>query len=187
MKLWRFFLKNEFNNKFQLIAMTTDKKIADAFRLGRNNEFIERVGDFDEDELSEYLVQYRGNVLRYESIKTYLNKNTDNQTPISVDVLMTEHQSMTIDELMDSGVYGLLEFNLINPEIFNDSLFKSLKYLDYIDAYQLITGYTVDGSDDFPDVNWKFDALALFMLVYQDELDETHFLETVRYKKRDVD
>ena len=192
MKLWRFFEKTDIKTKEPILtALTTDKDIADAFRIGRNMEkFYERIDKFyDEDELDEYIKMKRGAVLRYEPVKTYLNKNTNRQTPIEVEILLTEYELMSLMELAESGVFGLLEYSMIRPDIFSDGLYNALKYIDYVDAYKLLTMTTdlADDDWDIPDINWNFDMLALFMIMFDEFIDSDGFIKTVKYKKRDTD
>ena len=192
MKLWRFFEKTDIKTKEPILtALTTDKDIADAFRIGRNMEkFYERIDKFyDEDEIDEYIKMNRGAVLRYETVKTYLNKNTNRQTPIEVEILLTEYELMSLMELAESGVFGLLEYSMIRPDIFSDNLYNALKYIDYVDAYKLLTMTTdlADDDWDIPDINWNFDMLGLFMMMFDDFIDSDGFIKTVKYKKRDTD
>ena len=192
MKLWRFFEKTDIKTKEPILtALTTDKDIADAFRIGRNMEkFYERIDKFyDEDEIDEYIKMNRGAVLRYETVKTYLNKNTNRQTPIEVEILLTEYELMSLMELAESGVFGLLEYSMIRPDIFSDSLYNALKYIDYVDAYKLLTMTTdlADDDWDIPDINWNFDMLGLFMIMFDEFIDGDGFIKTVKYKKRDTD
>lgn len=189
-KVWRFFDKMSGLSKPTLVAMTTEKKLAKDYVTSRDMEnIIQRVDKFDEDELLDYLQDNRKAVLRYETLQSYLNKNTDRQTPIKVDVLMTEFEYMTIDELAESGVFGLLEYTMVRPDIFKKSIIDALKEIDYVDAYKLLNMDTVMCSGDeweIPDINWNFDMLALFMFVYDENLNHDGFLETIRYKKRDT-
>ena len=191
-KVWRFFEYSKGLKKPNLIAITTDKKIAKMYIAGRNkNSMIQRVDKFDNDELVEYLNDNRNAILRIENFKTYIDKNTDRQTPIEVEVVATEFEIMTVEELAESGIYGLLEYSMIRPDIFDKSTFKALKEIDYVDAYKLLNMDTFmpSGGDnwDIPDINWNFDMLALFMFVYDEYLDHDEFLNTIKYKKRNID
>ena len=174
----------DLNIKYALYAITPVKDDAKTFKKSRNmDQFISRDIDVDEEEYDQYLLRNRGKILNRYWLQSYKDKNTDNQTPYWINVLMTENELNFTIETTDSGTVLNRISNYIPIDIFDSKTKKSLYTLRYHKAMQSALSMTASeklsymdfGEGDFWDTGLSFDMFAIFMLLYQNTFSVDFF------------
>lgn len=179
--------------KYALYAITPVKDDAKVFKKSRNmDQFISRDIDVDDDEYDHYLLRNRGKILGRYWIQSYKDKNTDNQTPYWINVLMTENELNFTMETTDSGSVLNRITNYIPIDIFDGKAKKSLYSLRYHkamhSALSMIASSKLDfmpmDDGDFWDTGLSFDMFAVFMLLYQSTFSVDFFeFTTISYEQ----
>ena len=190
MNVWRFFRVpdnlDDYDNirskdKFPLYAITTNKKDMKSFLLGRRNEsFICKKSEQDKDEVIEYLNKNRGKVLKYYRLYTY--KGNDLRKSVKIEVLMCEDEYNIMSELMET--YSIFnDIPYVTPDVFTKKVQKHLIKIQYVSSYQLFTSNTLDTIDvDYPNLDFEYDELGVFVEIFDIILDEINFPKTIRYR-----
>ena len=163
--------------KYALYAITPVKDDAKTFKKSRNMSFfIEREIDVDEEDADQYLLRHRGQILNRYWMISYQNKNTDNQTPYWMQILMTENELNFTMETSDSGSILNRISNWVPIDIFDGKTKKALYKLRYDKAMQCALSMSASeklenlvsfDQGDFWDIGLSFDMFAIFMILYQ--------------------
>lgn len=198
MTIWMFFRVSEcydelksisLKDKIPLYAITTDKKKAKIFKKSRKeSRFICKKVDADSDEGKTYLKDCRGKILKYYKLKTFPTKEKNNRK--NVKVLMTDFEMEELDSMIDT--YGIVTWMpFVSPRVFKGQKIQSLlDRIDFIDCYKIarsadglddIEPYFVTGSEEYPWLQWTFDELAVFLLLYGEDLNIDTFIQAVKY------
>ena len=174
----------DLNVKYALYAITTVKDDAKAFKKSRNmDKFIQRDIEIDEEDCDEYLLHHRGHLLKYYWLQSYKDKNTDNQTPYWIHVLMTENELNFTIETTDSGAILNRISAFIQIDLFDGKTKKALYKLRYDKAMQSVLSMTASerldfmppDEGDFWDTGLSFDMFAIFMILYQNTFSVDFF------------
>lgn len=178
--------------KYSLYAITPTKKDAKIFKKSRNmDKFIMRVIDIDEEDgYDEYMIHNRGKILSWYWLESYRNKNTKNQEPFWVHVLITENELNFTIEMTDSGaILNRLE-HVIPIEYFEGEMKEALYDLRYDKVVRMVMGMQLINQDtelnseayeyydSFFDTGIKFDMFAVFLLLYEDTFSTDFFTFT---------
>lgn len=173
--------------KYALYAITPTKKDAKIFQKTRDmNQFIMRVIDVDEDEgYDEYLIRNRAHLLQYYWLESYKDKNTDNQTPYWIHVLITENELNFTMEVSDSGSILNRLNGFVPIDIFDEKPKNALYHLRYHKVIQSIVNTTMtekfeyhSEENDFWDLGLSFDMFGIFLILYQHTFSTDFFSHT---------
>lgn len=186
MKLWRFFKKEvdsdniddgverDVSTKYPLYATTTDKNKAKVFMKQRNMDvFIVRVSDIERDEYLEYMQGVRGTDIIEKELVTVKNKYTDKMKEMYVNMMVTMNEKVVIEEPYFLQEQDWWLFEAPSPLIFNKSIQKALKMLDYNILFKLFTNESLpefDEDDDIPAPAWLYDDVGVFISICGDTL-----------------
>lgn len=183
--------------KYPLYAITPVKDDAKVFRKSRDmNKFIERVIDVDDDGYDHYLLIHRSQILNRYWLESFKDKNTNNQTPYWINILMTENELNFTMETTDTGSILNHISNYIPIDIFDGKSKKSLYTLRYDKAmYSALSTTSIEklvqieyNEGDFWDTGLSFDMFAIFMMLYQSTFSVDFFEFTkISYEKPEGD
>ena len=187
MKIWKFIKKPgkddpfQYDNieyKYPVYAIASNKKDAKEFIRTRNQDkFIKIVHDLEEDEYTEYLNAHRGKLLSNVKLETIKGKNTNNQIPMEVDVLITDSELNFVMEMVDTaGILNIIK-NWIPIDIFRDDIREALSNLNY-DKAATFSGYgNVNADFDMIyEIGYSFDQFGTFLALYGDTMSDDFFM-----------
>ena len=174
MKVWKFYLipeKDNQNKRYDLYAITNNKKYAKRFKEERNMDmFIERCTDEDKSDYIKFINDNRHCALIIKELMTRdVYKNGYIGTK-KVEVLLTiyEHENCDTENIvidtMEDGMWN----SAIPYRVYKKKLLNSLRLLDYVSNYKLYSldfnNMVIDPEDDdysAPDI--YIDELGLFI------------------------
>lgn len=176
------------DQKYALYAITPTKQLAKIFQKSRDmNQFIMRVINCDDgDDYDMYLMRNRSRLLNWYWLQSYRNKNTDNQEPYWVHVVMTENEINFTTETTDTGTILNRLRSFIPVDVFQGKTKEALYRLRYNKAMSAVLSLSdeelpfIERPDDgdYWDTGLSFDMFAIFMLLYRTTFSTDFFAYT---------
>ena len=175
MRVWRFYFKQERadnKNKYDLYAVTNNKKYAKKFMSERNmNLFIVKSSKVTKEEFLKFANDNRGALLDYYELVTKSIDNNHKYTHTKVKVLATEYEWQSCDSdtvlndiLIDNDWSGAISY-----KVYKDKIIKSLRVLEYVSSYKLYnyTSTLIDPvDDDYSAPDMWVDELGTFLRIF---------------------
>lgn len=156
MKIWRFYLKPDKDNKnkhYDLYAITNKKEYAKHFMKTRDmKRFIVKCSKDDKETYRDFANENRAQVLdEHELVTKTVNKN-GLYGSTKVDFIMTEaeYQTCNGDEFMDVNIDTESfweERECLPPKVFKDKIKDALIYLEYGSHYSIFNANKLDDID----------------------------------------
>ena len=177
MKVWRFYLKPEKNSerrKYELYAITNNKKFAEKFMKERDmDKFVMKCTKETKEEYAEFA---NNNLTLVLGMRTYLTKMLDsnnNYRTKDVDILSTEYEEQSCDSdfiTMDIMTEG--EWEYAPPyNIYKNKIIKALRKLEYVSSYKLYRSeydatFIDPNDDDYSAPDLWIDELGIFLRTF---------------------
>lgn len=198
MKIYTFFKKPDddmlhddsipLSQKYALYAVTPTKSLAKIFQKSRDmNQFIMQTIECDEgEEYDMYLLRNRSRLLNWYWLISYRNKNTDNQEPYWIHVVLTANELDFTMETTDTGAILNRIDSYIPVDLFEGKTKDALHKLKYHKAMASVLAFStedlpfIDKPDDgdFWDIGLTFDMFAIFMVLYKSTFSTDFFDHT---------
>ena len=175
MKVWRFYLRrenSESKNKYELYAVTNNKKYAKKFMSERNMKLFQvKCSDIPKEEFLKFGNENRGCLLDYKEFITKKINSKNEYTHTTVKVLTTEYEWQSCDsDIVLNDILIDTDWTAAVPyKIYKDKIIKSLRVLEYVSSYKL---YSYDSSlidpedDDYSAPDMWVDELGTFLRIY---------------------
>lgn len=171
MKVYRYYDKTRENiysdrieDKYPLVAITNDKKLAKDFEKTRKMNKLIRISDkMDKDMYIAYVNKHRGEEIDKDSLFiSFDEKGHQNDVYIP-------HTWMEKSMVEDTGDSLLSNPNIVqaDPRLLNKKYIKALDLLGYVQIYKLNNRL----ADDYDMPSFVMDELSIFINIYGNYLD----------------
>jgi hypothetical protein len=159
--------KDEMKYAYPLYAVTQDKKLAERFRNERDMDlFIERSKKIHGVNSDEFIMANRSRMLSENYFETIIDKGTDDERPVFLNILHTETECEFTSQAIDTNAIFDALPGVLPMEVFSPSLRQALTVLRYNRVVEHVRTGLGNNADGVIDIGLQYDMFAVYMYYY---------------------